>query len=141
MSRPSTHADLPTYSRRGATVVSVESGQLPPTGATFKAIGALLDSLMMNKDFVIENAYNSITVSKVKTTEELDAALRGVQAEWDGNQEKYNSWEEDLSVPETLTGYAIGNVLSWAKKEFPNGDHTWLTDAHKAAKVRDAQKS
>ena len=139
MSRPATYADLPSYSRKGSTVISVSTSELPTTGATFKAIGALLDSIPV-KGYEVENEYNSITVSKTKTTEELDTALRAMQFEWDANQEKFTLWEDDLSVPEATASWAIGNILAWARKEVPDTDLSWLEQAHSDARVREIQK-
>jgi hypothetical protein len=140
MSRPASLDDIPTYARSGETLISVQLGSLAVSGKILTAAAALLAAVEKTPGVSFWQEHNTITVTKDKTPEEVTATLRSYQNDWDANQEKFALWEEFHKVPEETPGWVVGNVLGWARKEFPDADLSWLTQAHKAAKVRDASK-
>lgn len=139
MSRPSTHADLPTYAHEGTEIARIQLGDAPPTSGFLKAVAAMTDAAGANQ-LTVSNSNGTITISRPKSTEDLDEALQRAQSEWDANLDTYNAWLAD-GVPEGISQWRVGAVLSWARKDATSDDLNWLEEAHRDAKLRDAAKS
>lgn len=135
MSRPSTYEDLPAYARQGSTVVSVELSELPPQGSTLRALGALLDSLVDNR-FELTNEHNTIKVSKVRTTEELDEHLAAAQREWDRQDTAYAEAQANPGLLLEKKAYTVQALLYWAKTE--GYETSLLSSALQEVRIREA---
>lgn len=118
MSRPTTYEDLPSYTRSGDTVVSIQVGSLPPTAAFFKAIAGLVDAANdQPSKLEVTNEYSTLTISTRKTSEQLDRALEAAQNEWDSQLHLYNTLYEEGDPEHTKSVYTLQNVQAWAKRE------------------------
>lgn len=140
MSRPESFNDIPIYSRTGATLITVELNELAVSSKVLAAAAALLAAVEKTPGVSSNQQHGTITVTKDKTPEELSESVRMHQNEWDNLQKSFLEWAEFSKVPDEIGNWAIYNVLAWARKELPDTDLTWLTEAHKAAKIRDASK-
>jgi hypothetical protein len=108
MSRPTTHADLPDYARKGHVVATIPATYItryPSLGQHLLAALAEAERLGLtieDDDIVIQ-----------KTDDELDAALKSAQNSWDTSQR----WYDEAANGEVIDSWKQYSVKSHAKAE------------------------
>lgn len=108
MSRPTTHADLPDYVRKGHVVATI-----PATYITrFPSVGMhLLAALEEAERLGLQIDGDDIVVPKSR--DELDSELRNAQTLWD----THKRWYDEVSNGEVIDSWKRYSVITHAKAE------------------------